>query len=241
MLSISWATESESIDLDSPDVFVLSLTEHLLEFDCVTTEAHEWTAELSEHALEDGATIADHKRINPKRITIECLVTNTPLDQPPNSGYGRESSTIVARIGSEGAQVLQFETEFDRIADVTNTLERLLNESTAVTVSTRIKTYDSCQIIGVTAPRKSEDGDSISFNITIVEFRIAVSRETSDLLPREPRGSDTPDRGSREAGEERPRRSAMAEASEAYDRRRAEGETPFEAAMGAAGDVFSPG
>jgi hypothetical protein len=216
-LQISWTTEAtdgEAGVFDADGLGPITIvTEHSLGFDCITAETHEGTSVLTEHAVEDGSPIADHKRANPRKLTIEAIVTNTPLDAPPPSGYG--ASGITAQIqastvrianpdGSNGtrnvkANVIQFSATFDRMVDVAATLSRLRLEATPVTITTRIRTYDALQVVSVTEPRKAEDGDSITFTIECQEVRIATSRTIDTPRPREPRGRPTTDRGAQEA------------------------------------------
>lgn len=233
-LLISWSTQTTSLDA-AGDLQARSV-EHTLAFDAVLSETHEGTSVLTEHAVESGAPISDHKRANPDRISIEALVTNTPLDAPPASGYGTSgiSTSFNKDEAPEGAAVLLFSATFDRISDVVQTLRRLRLESTPVTVSTRIHTYENVQVVGVSTPREPGDGDSVRLNIEFQQVRIAQTRTTDTPAPREPRGTPTTDRGGQEATDAATRRqSALDAAREEYNRRREAGEGVGDALMGA--------
>ena len=225
MLTISWSTATEGIvfltdDESEEGTRELVFTENVIQFDCVTSETHEGISELTEHAVETGAPISDHKRVKPRRLTIECLVTNTPLDAPPPSGAGDGSNPITAEVRSEDddapgegggqrarAQVVVFSAAFDRMTDVHNALDALRTGDEFVTITTRIRTYENMQIVSVTSPREAPDGDSLRFNIEAVEVRIAETSRIDTPSPREPRGSTTTERGAREGTE--PRESAL--------------------------------
>lgn len=217
MLAISWSTATEGVVFseDSEEgVREIAFSENVLQFDCVTSETHEGISELTEHAVETGAPISDHKRTKPRRLTIEALVTNTPLDAPPPSGGDGSAATITAQVRaeieveqSEGggqnarANVVVFSSPFDRIVDVVNALDALRVGDQFVTIETRIRTYENMQIVSVTSPRESADGDSIRFAIEAVEVRIAETRTVDAPITREPRGSRTTERGAREGSE----------------------------------------
>lgn len=237
-LRISWSTQTTSL-ASSGDLEARSV-EHGLVFDCVTTETHEGTSVLTEHAVESGAPISDHKRANPDRVTIEAIVSNTPLGAPPESGYGASGITAEVRKGADqndqSGQVVIFSAEFDRISDAVATLRRLRLENTPVTVSTRVHTYDDCQIVGVTTPREISDGDSVRFQIEVQSVRIAQSRTVDAPQPREPRGRPPTDRGGQEAREEQS--SALQRGRDDYNRRREAGESREDAALGAIGAAF---
>ena len=196
-LQIGW--ESEQTLFDGAGESATEIAFHVLEFDCVTSETHEGTSVLTEHAVESGAPVSDHKRANPDRVSIEAIVTNTPLDAPPPSGFA--SSNVTVRISKDGAQVKEFSEAFDRVQDVIDTLDRLRLESVPITLSTRWKTYENVQIVSVVRPRDSTDGDSSRFTVDLVSVRTAFARDIDAPLPREPRGNPRRDRGAREAEE----------------------------------------
>lgn len=220
MLTISWSTQAIA-RADSGDLRADSF-EHTLIFDCVSTESHEGTSELTEHSVESGAPISDHKRANPDKVTIEALVTNTPLDAPPASGYGTSTIQATVRQPDENnaakASVVVFSAGFDRIGDVSDTLRRLRLEATPVTLTTRIRTYENVQVIGVTEPRGAEDGDSLRMTITVRQVRIAQSRTASTPVPQEPRGAAAHNRGAQEGTDQTRRSSALARARDEYER-----------------------
>ncbi len=248
MLAISWSTATEGIvfseDESEEGIREVVFTENVLQFDAVTSESHEFVSELTEHAVETGAPISDHKREKPRRLTIEALVSNTPLDAPPPSGYGASGVTAsVAAEPAEGegqrarAQVVVFSATFDRMVDVLDTLDRLRVEGTFVTITTRVRTYDALQIVSVTAPREPGDGDTLRLTLECQEVRIAETRTIDTPAPREPRGDRTTDRGSREGRDER-LRSGLATARDDIAERMEGGDSFFDAVGGSLGSVF---
>lgn len=50
--------------------------------DVSISEKHQLGADVTEHPVEDGPSVADNIRPTPRTITIEGLVTNTPLELP---------------------------------------------------------------------------------------------------------------------------------------------------------------
>lgn len=199
-VSVSWTTSTETI---AGEEFAVQGVDHVLQFDCVTSETHENTATLTEKAVERGAPLADHKRSNPARISIEATVTNTPIALPPPSG-GDAFPVFIESHRSEAADavVRVYTGSFDRMLDVHAVLDSLVDSPTFVTITTRTKTYENAQITGVTVPRKSEDGDAITITISATVVRIAESRQVDIASPREPRGRSTRDNGTQGTAEE---------------------------------------
>lgn len=238
VLRISWSTQT--IEPADSGEYTSRAFDHTLEFDCVTNETHEGASVLTEHAVETGAPISDHKRADPDRITVEAIVTQTPLGAPPPSGYG--TTTVVETTSERGT--VAFSTDFDRIGDVLDTLRRLRLEATAVTLSTRYHTYEDVQITRVTQPRAPEDGHSARITIELQQVRVATSRSIDAPRPAEPRASGQTDRGGQEATDEatrRPRVSTLEQTRQRYEERRASGESRSDAMLGAIGDVLGGG
>lgn len=67
-----------------------------LDFDVVKAETGEFLSELTEHAVEKGANISDHKKDNPTTLALEVFCTNTPISQTFASG--RETGGFVAEL-----------------------------------------------------------------------------------------------------------------------------------------------
>lgn len=194
-LQITWTTEENQFE--GTGVVVNETVFHALEFDAVMSETHEGRSEMTEHAVESGAVLSDHKRNLNRTLTLEGLVTNTPLDAPPASGFAQVnvSTSISKENGAPSVKV--FSTEFNRVRDVWDTLERLRVEAIPVSISTEWRDYEDVQILSVTLPRNTPE-DAATFAIEISEIRIANSREIDTPAPREPRGTRETDRGSRE-------------------------------------------
>jgi hypothetical protein len=58
-----------------------------LELDVTIRESHNFTNDITEFPIENGSTITDHVRQLPDRLTMEGLITNTPV-VPLNSIIG---------------------------------------------------------------------------------------------------------------------------------------------------------
>lgn len=205
-LSISWSTSEQRSDgatMDSVSV------EHVLAFDAVTSETHDTGSTITESPVEAGAPISDHKRPLQRRLSIEAVVTNTPIGRVPDSGDGSgEIAFSEQKSEGAGAVVRVYTTSFDRMTSVLSVLDRLATEAIAVTITTRVRTYEALQIRSVSAPRKSDDGDSITFQIEAVEIRIVEALRVDIPDPLEPRGQRGVDAGAQATTEAPPESTA---------------------------------
>ena len=175
----------------------------ILEVDAVMSESHEVMATLTDHPVERGADLSDHKRPGQRRYRLEGLVTNTPIGSIPLSGENSSANDVSGAVRDSPAKatVLQFSDRFDRVRDVLDALTVLVETAQLVTVTTDVRTYDAAQIVGVVAPRSAEAGDSITFTVDITQVRIAETRDVGAPVPRQPRGRRTRDNGAQAARE----------------------------------------
>lgn len=173
----------------------------ILEVDAVMSESHEVMATLTDHPVERGADLSDHKRPGQRRYRLEGLVTNTPIGSVPLSGENSSANGVTGSVRDSPAKanVLQFSERFDRIRDVLDALTALVESAQLVTVTTDVRTYEDAQIVSVVAPRDATD--SITFTVDITQVRIAETRDVGAPVPRQPRGRRTHDNGAQAGAE----------------------------------------
>lgn len=235
MIEIAWSSQSLAVD-EGGDI-ASTEAEHSLIFDAVLSISHDPSATVTEKAVEGSAAISDHKRPNRDVVSLEAIVTNTPLGDPPPSGYGRGAapSTTGPSAGGAPMDVLQFPSAFDRVGDVHYTLRRLAREPTLVTLITPRRVYDRMTVVSVSDPQEAGRPDSARFLVELAEVRLAETLETDAPEPREARGRRTRNDGGQEATEadEDPR--ANQSTLEDFRERRENGEGFLEAAQNALG------
>jgi len=173
----------------------------ILEVDAVMSESHEVMATLTDHPVERGADLSDHKRPGQRRYRLEGLVTNTPIGSVPLSGENSSANGVTGTVRDSPAKasVLQFSERFDRLRDVLDALTALTETAQLVTVTTDVRTYEDAQIVSVVAPRDATD--SITFTVDITQVRIAETRDVGAPVPRQPRGRRTRDNGAQAGAE----------------------------------------
>ncbi len=197
-LQISYTTSSV-IPSGVGDDLATSLAFIFLEFDCVLSETHEITSTVTEHPVEQGADLSDHKRPGQRRVRLEGMVTNTPISESvPLSGPNSLPSAGVVGPSDKGANVLQFPAEFDRVRDMFNALAELVETAQDVTLTTGVQEYDNAQLIALSAPRTARDGSSITFTLDIVVVRVAETQRVGAPLPRQPRGQRSVNNGNQQ-------------------------------------------
>jgi len=193
MMTVGYVRSDET----GGDTFVI------LEVDAVMSESHEVSATLTDHPVERGADLSDHKRPGQRRFRLEGLVTNTPIGAIPLTGENSSADSVSGTVRDSGAKatVLQFSERFDRVRDVLDALTVLVETAQLVTITTDVRTYEDAQLVAVVAPRTPEAGDSITFTVDVTQVRIAETRDVGAPVPRQPRGRRTRDNGAQAGAE----------------------------------------
>lgn len=164
-----------------------------IDFDVLVREGGQETSELTENPIERGAPVSDHAREKSDTLNLEVLVTNTPLRLPTSNidgvtaGVGRDERT--------GATVLQFSSEFDRVASVITTLTRVRSEKLRWTIYTPLRVYENFLIDQVQTERTSRLGGGVKLLLSLKKLRtvqtriVAIPPRRRRVAPTQPVGS----------------------------------------------------
>lgn len=142
--------------------------------DVVPSENHVISSTITDHPVEEGSNISDHARPDPDRLTLECIISNTPL--PPLSvDWNRAQNSWVA-------------------------LRKLRDAGSLVTVLTTLGRYESMEIEQVSVTRDAPSYNALAFTVSFKKIRIVQNRLTSvrvskqkNVSSRVKTGSQTPE------------------------------------------------
>jgi hypothetical protein len=145
-----------------------------LELDASISENHEMEAEVTEHPVESGSQVSDNVRRKPLRVTINGIVSNTPIV----SGIVRAAQQIQGLYdGNSDTDAARAETAF-------TTLENIFNNQKLISIYTKLKQYDSMVIKSLTIPRDKSTGDALRFTAVCWEIRIVQAQTVQVSLAR---------------------------------------------------------
>jgi hypothetical protein len=126
----------------------------VLTLDASYSQQHEYSAEATDHPVEDGINITDHVRKNPITLKINGVVSAFQLDNPDaNSGRERDAWALL-----EGMVGQVFE------------------------VSTSMRRYPSMVLLRASASRDAGQGDDLLPSLELREIR-KVKQQTVTLPP----------------------------------------------------------
>lgn len=206
-------------------VYTLNGEARLIEFDTVIREVHQSSAKATEHPVESGGlNVSDHTVRDADRVSVEAIVTNTPIKAPTTQNRGvtgdvrSQSLTTIetVRIGAGqveqrqrkvGASVLTFSDEFDRVRDVYNEL-KAIEHTTLVDIQTLyrggIRDYSDMVIVNMSVPREATDGSSITFSFDAVHLRIVDTQQVATPPPKNGGRKDRGKQGKKQVDDKKP-------------------------------------
>ena len=123
--------------------------------DVVSARTHDLDATVTNHPIESGATVTDHRRRGPRRLSIVARVTDHPL--------GVASSLRAALDGSDSATA-------SRSRQAMAALERAHDTGALLKVVTKISTYKNMLIERITVDENLSIGMAIEFTMDLVQI-----------------------------------------------------------------------
>jgi len=205
----------------------LAQQEETLYFDAIQGESVELASDVFEHPVQDGPNISDYARQMPRKVTLRCLVSNTPsgdipafplelnrvnfeLPVSPNRTLfgiiGRMFTGNIPATKASGALVYQpvGASDTDRVSLTEEILEDLKNGRQLLTVHTSQRDYPNMQIAHI---RKDHDdsSDAAAFVIDFQEIRIAERKTIAAPVPAETRGNPAKNKGTQTVKQQDPK------------------------------------
>lgn len=151
--------------------------------DAALREVHSGEVEVTEHPVEQGSNITDHTRPKPDRLTIDAIVSNTPINTTQRTrvveafGVSFVSSSLEdSRQGAAGYA----ETAYAKLVE-------LKDKGSPITVVTQIRTYDDMILISLSVPRDSKTGDALLFTASFQRVILVKNKLTRKVVSRDPK------------------------------------------------------
>lgn len=171
-VQLSWLSGNQTIDVA---------------FDAVVTETHTASAQITTHPVERGVNVADHVYCEPLHLSLEAIVSNTPLSTPATHSSGSRGEV---QDTEDGASALQFSSKMARPIDVWLDLKDAFEAKRILTVVTAVGQYDDMVMVGLSSPREAGSGlrigsgdgsevrvDKLTFSIEMQQIRVVNTRE----------------------------------------------------------------
>ena len=173
------------------------------EIDAVLNEERTDECEITEHPVEKGVSITDHARVKPKVISMECLISDTPV-----GGLADRRGIELDTPGGPTAASLASGPTGDFIpSDIArNWLQGLQKARKPVLVTTEWEradgskgyiAYDNMMIQSIGETIAPETGDSASFKVMFKQITFVTNNRTTVnvAVPRAKKKNDLGNKG----------------------------------------------
>lgn len=140
-------TGSTPIDKQDNDPQFAMIDSFLI--DACISESHEYKSEITKFPVERGGTITDNIRNEPLTVTMECIISNTPIGK------------LAQQFSSAGRSDFMY--------------QRLLEIRAArkpVTIRTSLKKFNNMALESLSIPRGKGGGDFLRFTAVFVQIDI---------------------------------------------------------------------
>lgn len=134
--------------------------------DASLSEGHKYTAQLTKYPVESGSQIADNVSKDPIVVTIEGVVSDTPLGtalQKRQSAQATPDNTLEFLPSNEALAIL----------------EKVYDDEEPVTVETSLKRYENMVLTDLDIPVDGETGDALHFTATFEQVTIRANQRTT--------------------------------------------------------------
>lgn len=132
-----------------------------IKIDASVSETHLTEMDLTENPVENGAKITDHVQIKPNELTIEGVISDSPL-----------GDNFVQSIVNLEQKISTFFGTEKRSIDAYNQMLKLQRSRDPFTVTTGLKVYSNMILTSLSINRTSETSNAIHFTANMKEIRI---------------------------------------------------------------------
>lgn len=152
-----------------------------LQLDATISESHDYTNEVTQFPIEQGADIADHVKIKPEEITIDGFVTNSPLTilfEDISEIVKVKSGEVEVKSTSREGTVNKVELARDILLKISG--RQIQGKDTPpqiVDIITGLRVYTGMMLTSLSIPRNAKTGQAMLFTARFMKV-ITVQSET---------------------------------------------------------------
>jgi hypothetical protein len=135
---------------------------------------HSISSSMTKNPVEEGAQVTDHVELNPQAISIQGVISDTPLDFNVLNDIVKGNFKNLGKSFSDG--VKSSLNKSSRSVEQYQALMELWKSRKPFQVITGLKVYDSMILTKLDVDQTSTTGQAIHFNADIEEIRIISSK-----------------------------------------------------------------
>lgn len=157
--------------LDIPYQVVISAEDSQIAFDATVSERHRHELKVTEHPVEEGASVSDHAQLEPDVLDIQGIISNTP---------------ILLNVEDNIQPSIPGGNPDNRAQDAYNEFLRLQQTAALLEVATEIRDYSDMMITSISVPREKGSRHILDIGLTLQAFRKATVESVAAPQPIEP-------------------------------------------------------
>ncbi len=156
--------------------------------DLFVTEEHAFEADVTEHPVERGGVVTDNTRLKPPTLSLEGVVSDSPLGTV---------ATDPSRTGSS----LPSEDALAKLMQIRDARE-------PVVITTALRRYENMGLVSLSIPKSAGTGKALRFKASFKQITI-VSNKRTTVKTAAPRSKKKTKRGLKPSAEDIERTKAL--------------------------------
>lgn len=147
----------------------------LVGVDVTPSRGYERAAEVTEHPVEDGSPIGDHIKLANGTVSIEGVISNTPIQLPSGQlqGATRTPGTVALGGGLGAATVMKWSTPFDRVRECDALFDALVTAKVRVTLTTGLRFIENLILTRYKVDESRDTAGTLAVTMEFKQLRIA--------------------------------------------------------------------
>lgn len=162
----------------------------LIKVDATRAEEHGMTSKATQHEIEDGSVISDHVIKKGRTLTVEGIVSDTPINlltsAPGNIGglvgnltTGTKRGVITGATSKIGSSLIS-KGVGKPSKDAMDLFDYIYEQKIPIEIITGLKTYSNMIMESLSIPRRVQNVNSLDFTASFRELSI-VESEVVDI------------------------------------------------------------
>lgn len=125
--------------------------------DVAIQEVHEYPSEVTSHPVEDGADVTDHIRNRPITVSLQGVVSDTPIGSVANE---READSLPSD-------------------DALAKLEQVRAAREPVTITSSLGSFQNMALQTLSVPTNASTGDALRFRAVFTQIELVTNERTT--------------------------------------------------------------
>lgn len=153
------------------------------EIDAVLSEDRTTECEITDHPVEKGVSITDHARVKPKKLKLECIVSDTPVgglaERRGLTIEAENGTTLADYIASDSIREFMENLLVARKPFTVSTEWTRNGTSTAPNGSKGYKAFDNMMIESINETIDPDTGDACKFTVSLKQITFVTNNRTT--------------------------------------------------------------